>query len=160
MSSHSRKQAANAAAKVPSPIFELQRDLRARLVSAGGRPCDPAPTIRRLLTIRKEVWKELQRHAALLSRLGQAVSPGQLGSVDVELEELAGSFARLGARSRPTPDGACRTALGIEWIPTHLGSSTTAQERSPVTVPRECDPALGRTPAIQGLSRRTDPRSP
>ena len=100
MSTRNRKQAANAVAKAPSPILELQRDLRARLVSAGGRPCDPAPTIRRLLTIRKEVWKELQRHAALLSRLGPAVSPGQLAAVLLEqrLDELRPLSVKLNRR--------------------------------------------------------------
>jgi hypothetical protein len=81
---HTKQAAADAAAKAPSGILELQHDLRDRLVSAGGRPSDPAPTIRRLVTIRKQVWKELQRHAALLSKLGQPVSPGQLAAMLLE----------------------------------------------------------------------------
>jgi hypothetical protein len=65
-------------------MLALQRALRGRFVSSGGRPTDPAPTIRRLMTVRKQVWKELQRHAALLSRLGQHVSPGQLAAILLE----------------------------------------------------------------------------
>jgi len=58
--------------KTRSGILALQHELRGRLVSAGGRPADPSPTIRRLVPIKRQVWKELQRHASLLSRL---VSP-------------------------------------------------------------------------------------
>ena len=34
--------------------------------------------------MKKQVWKELQRHAAILSRLGQRVSAGQLAAVLLE----------------------------------------------------------------------------
>lgn len=74
----------NVGAKAAAGMLALQRDLRDRLVSAGGRPSDPAPTIRRLVTVRKQVWKELQRRAALLSRLGQSVGPGQLAAILLE----------------------------------------------------------------------------
>jgi hypothetical protein len=67
-----------------SAILALQRDLRGRLVSGGGRPSDPAPTIRRLVTVKKQVWKDLQSHATLLSRLGGRVSPGQLAAMLLE----------------------------------------------------------------------------
>jgi hypothetical protein len=74
----------HASAKGPSGILALQHELRGRLVSAGGRPSDPAPTIRRLMTVKKQVWKELQRQATVLSRLGQKVSPGQLAAILLE----------------------------------------------------------------------------
>jgi hypothetical protein len=79
-------------AKAPAGVLELQRELRGRFVSSGGRPSDPTPTIRRLVTVRKQVWKELQRHATLLSRLGQRVSPGQLAAMLLER-----SISELGA---------------------------------------------------------------
>ena len=68
----------------PADMLALQHRLRGRFVSTGGRPSDPAPTIRRLVTVRKQVWKELQVRAALLSRLGQPVSPGQLAAILLE----------------------------------------------------------------------------
>jgi hypothetical protein len=74
----------HASTRGPSGILALQHDLRGRLVSAGGRPSDPAPTIRRLVTVKKRVWKELQRQATVLSRLGQHVSPGQLAAILLE----------------------------------------------------------------------------
>jgi hypothetical protein len=43
--------------------------LKGRLVSRGGRPADPAPTVRRLVPLRKHVWKELQAQASVLSSL-------------------------------------------------------------------------------------------
>jgi hypothetical protein len=71
-------------------ILALQRELRGRFVSSGGRPSDPAPTLRRLVTVRTRVWKDLQRHAAVLSRIGRPVSPGQLAAILLEksLSEL------------------------------------------------------------------------
>jgi hypothetical protein len=82
---HKQRGAMNrASAKGPSGILALQHDLRGRLVSAGGRPSDPAPTMRRLVTVKKQVWKELQRQATILSRLGQHVSPGQLAAILLE----------------------------------------------------------------------------
>lgn len=74
----------NAGAETRSGLLALQHELHGRLISRGGRPSDPAPSIRRLVTVRKQVWKELQRHAALLSRLGQPVSPGQLAALLLE----------------------------------------------------------------------------
>lgn len=65
-------------------ILTLQRELRGRFVSIGGRPADIEPTMRRLVPVRRHVWKELQQHAALLSSLGQRVSPGQLASMLLE----------------------------------------------------------------------------
>ena len=65
-------------------MLALQRSLQGRFVSSGGRPADPAPTIRRLVTVRKEVWRQLQKHAALLSKLGDPVTPGQLAATLLE----------------------------------------------------------------------------
>jgi hypothetical protein len=74
----------NAGTKASSGVLGLLRKLQGRFVSSGGRPSDPAPTIRRLIPVRKQVWKELQRRAALLSRPGQHVSPGQLAAMLLE----------------------------------------------------------------------------
>ena len=83
--SRQRRTAREAARdKAPAAILALQRELPDRLVSSGGRPTDPQPTIRRLVPIRKTVWKELQRQANLLARLGHNVSPGQLAAVLLE----------------------------------------------------------------------------
>ena len=60
---------------------ESIEELKGRLVSRGGRPADSAPTIRRLVPLRKNVWKELQAQANVLSRLGRHVSPGQLAAI-------------------------------------------------------------------------------
>ena len=62
----------------------LLDELKGRLVSQGGRPADAAPTIRRLVPLRKQVWRELQVQANLLSSLGRHVSPGQLAAVLLE----------------------------------------------------------------------------
>jgi len=65
-------------------MLALQRSLQGRFVSSGGRPADPAPTIRRLVTVRKDVWRQLQKCAALLSKLGDPVTPGQLAATLLE----------------------------------------------------------------------------
>ena len=62
----------------------LLEELNARLVSRGGRPSDPAATIRRLVPLKKQVWKELQTHARVLSGQGKHVSPGQLAAMLLE----------------------------------------------------------------------------
>jgi hypothetical protein len=71
-------------ARKPSTFLELQRELVGRLVSTGGRPADPGPTIRRLITVKKHVWKELQQQAELLSKTGRPVSAGQLAAILLE----------------------------------------------------------------------------
>ena len=80
----------------PFGVAALARELQDRLVSTGGRPSDTAPTIRRLVTIRKVVWQDLQRRAARLSASGRSVSPGQLAAILLEkglkdLEESDGN---------------------------------------------------------------------
>lgn len=85
----------------PFGVAALLDELQARLVSRGGRPSDPGPTIRRLVPIKKQVWRSLKAQAALLSSHGKRVSPGQLAAILVEksVSELkaaqdAGQLAR------------------------------------------------------------------
>ena len=68
----------------PFGVMALLDELKGRLVSRGGRPADSAPTIRRLVPLRKHVWKELQAQANELSSLGRHVSPGQLAAILLE----------------------------------------------------------------------------
>jgi len=68
----------------PFGVMALLDELKGRLVSRGGRPADSAPTIRRLVPLRKRVWKELQAQANLLSNQGRHVSPGQLAAMLLE----------------------------------------------------------------------------
>jgi len=68
----------------PFGVMALLDELKGRLVSRGGRPADSAPTIRRLVPLRKRVWKELQAQANVLSSLGRHVSPGQLAAILLE----------------------------------------------------------------------------
>lgn len=68
----------------PFGVAALLDELKSRLVSRGGRPSDSAPTIRRLVPLRKQVWEDLQRQANLLSSLGKHVSPGQLAAMLLE----------------------------------------------------------------------------
>ncbi len=68
----------------PFAVAALLNEIRYRLVSQGGRPADPAPTLRRLVPLKKQVWKRLQAQAELLSSLGKPVSPGQLAALLLE----------------------------------------------------------------------------
>jgi hypothetical protein len=68
----------------PFGVMALLDELKGRLVSRGGRPADSAPTIRRLVPLRKRVWKELESRANELSSLGRRVSPGQLAAILLE----------------------------------------------------------------------------
>jgi hypothetical protein len=68
----------------PYGTMALLDELKSRLVSRGGRPADSAPTIRRLVPLRKHVWKALQAQASVLSSLGRHVSPGQLAAILLE----------------------------------------------------------------------------
>ena len=68
----------------PFGVMALVDELKGRLVSRGGRPADPVPTVRRLVPLRKHVWKELQAQANVLSNLGRHVSPGQLAAMLLE----------------------------------------------------------------------------
>jgi len=86
-------------AHVAASVLTLQRELQGRFVSHGGRPADPAPTIRRLVTIKKEIWKELKRQAAVLSKVGDRVTPGQLAAM--LLEDSLAALQRRGYEPRP-----------------------------------------------------------
>src|SRR5437867_11004972 len=68
----------------PFGVMALLDELKGRLVSRGGRPADSAPTIRRLVPLRKHVWKQLQAQANELSSPGRRVSPGQLAAMLLE----------------------------------------------------------------------------
>ena len=68
----------------PLGVAALLNEIRYRLVSEGGRPADPAPTLRRLVPLKKQVWKRLQAQAKHLSRWGKPISPGQLAAMLLE----------------------------------------------------------------------------
>ena len=68
----------------PFGVAALLGEIQRRLISRGGRPSDPGPTIRRLVTIKKRVWRSLKAQAAVLSRRGRRVSPAQLAAMLVE----------------------------------------------------------------------------
>jgi hypothetical protein len=68
----------------PFGVAALLDEIQHRLVSRGGRPSDPGPTIRRLVPLRKQVWRALKAQAAALSSHGRRVSPAQLAAMLVE----------------------------------------------------------------------------
>lgn len=68
----------------PFGVAALLDEIQTRLVSRGGRPSDPGPTIRRLVPIKKQVWSSLKAQAAFLSSHGKHVSPAQLAAMLVE----------------------------------------------------------------------------
>ncbi len=79
----------------PFGVATLLDEIQNRLVSRGGRPSDPGPTIRRLVPLRKQVWRTLKAQAAALSSHGRRVSPAQLAAMLVEksVSELETSTA-------------------------------------------------------------------
>jgi len=68
----------------PFGAAALLDEIQDRLISRGGRPSDPGPTIRRLVPIKKQVWRRLKTKAAALSSHGRRVSPAQLAAMLVE----------------------------------------------------------------------------
>jgi hypothetical protein len=68
----------------PFGVAALLDEINNRLVSRGGRPSDPGPTIRRLVPLKKQVWSSLKAQADFLSRRGKRVSPAQLAAMLVE----------------------------------------------------------------------------
>jgi hypothetical protein len=68
----------------PFGVAALLDEIQNRLVSRGGRPSDPGPTIRRLVPLKKQVWSSLKAQAAYLSSHGKRVSPAQLAAMLVE----------------------------------------------------------------------------
>ena len=77
----------------PFGVAALVEEIQTRLVSRGGRPSDPGPTIRRLVPMKKQVWRSLKEQAAFLSSHGKRVSPAQLAAMLVErsVSELRGA---------------------------------------------------------------------
>lgn len=80
--SHSFKVATQPHA--PFALAALAHEVEERLVSNGGRPSDAAPTVRRLVPIRRQVWEDLRRRASRLSAHGRCVSPAQLAAILLE----------------------------------------------------------------------------
>ena len=68
----------------PFGVAALLDEVKHRLISRGGRPSDPAPTVRRLVPLKKQVWRRLQTQARHLSDRGKRVSPGQLAALLLE----------------------------------------------------------------------------
>lgn len=68
----------------PFGVAALLDEVRSRLVSRGGRPSDPSPTVRRLVPLKTAVWRRLKAQAEHLSGLGKPVSPGQLAALLLE----------------------------------------------------------------------------
>lgn len=64
--------------------WALQREIEVKLQSRGGRPSDPAAKIRRLVPLKREVWRELQARAQKMSTSKRRVSPGQLAAILLE----------------------------------------------------------------------------
>lgn len=84
MPRRSRKPQARRDPKSSSALLALQREVQGRFISSGGRPADPDATIRRLVPVSPRTWKELTSQAALLSKVGARISPGQLAAVLLE----------------------------------------------------------------------------
>lgn len=53
----------------PFGVAALLEEVKNRLVSRGGRPSDPSPTVRRLVPLKRQVWRRLQMQAEHLSGL-------------------------------------------------------------------------------------------
>ena len=68
----------------PFGVAALLEEVKNRLISRGGRPSDPSPTVRRLVPLKKQVWRRLQTQARHLSDRGKPVSPGQLAALLLE----------------------------------------------------------------------------
>lgn len=68
----------------PFGVAALLDEIQTRLVSRGGRPSDPGPTVRRLVPVKKQVWGNLKAQASFLSRHGKRVSPAQLAAMLLE----------------------------------------------------------------------------
>lgn len=103
----SRRVAVNTDAQGPLGLVQLRSELALRLQSDGGRPTDPAWTVRRIVPFRPAGWAELQDFAARLTAQGRSVSPAQLAALLIErgLAQLEEGVARDG-------DSALRTVVG------------------------------------------------
>jgi len=89
----------------PFGVAALLDEIQNRLVSRGGRPSDPGPTIRRLVPIKKQVWRSLKAQAAFLSTRGRRVSPAQLAAMLVEK-----SVTELRTAQNPTESNSDKAA--------------------------------------------------
>lgn len=94
-------------AQGPLGLVQLRAEVAERLRSSGGRPTDPAWTVRRVVPFRPSGWAELEVLAARLTSAGRTVSPAQLAAVLIErgLAELEAGVAREG-------DVALRNVVG------------------------------------------------
>lgn len=103
----SRRIPVNTDAQGPLGLVQLRSELALRLQSDGGRPTDPAWTVRRIVPFRPAGWAELQEFAARLTAQGRSVSPAQLAALLIErgLAQLEEGVARDG-------DAALRTVVG------------------------------------------------
>lgn len=88
----------------PFGVAALLDEIKTRLVSRGGRPSDPGPTIRRLVPIKKNVWSNLKAQAEFLSSQGKRVSPAQLAAMLVEKSISELKTAQEGDTRRQKPD--------------------------------------------------------
>lgn len=98
---------AGSKAQGPLGLVQLRSELALRLQSDGGRPTDPAWTVRRVVPFREAGWADLQVFAARLTAQGRSVSPAQLAALLIErgLAQLEEGVAREG-------DAALRTVVG------------------------------------------------
>ncbi len=103
----SRRIPVSTDAQGPLGLVQLRSELALRLQSDGGRPTDPAWTIRRIVPFRPAGWAELQEFAARLTAQGRSVSPAQLAALLIErgLAQLEEGVAREG-------DSALRAVVG------------------------------------------------
>lgn len=85
-------------AQGPLGLLQLRAEVDYRLRSSGGRPTDPAWTVRRVVPFRPDGWAELEEFAARLTAAGRAVSPAQLAAILIErgLAALEDGVARDG----------------------------------------------------------------
>lgn len=102
----SRRLRVSTDAQGPLGLVQLRSELALRLQSEGGRPTDPAWTVRRIVPFRESGWAELQEFAARLTAQGRSVSPAQLAALLIErgLAQLEEGVAREG-------DAALRTVV-------------------------------------------------
>lgn len=68
----------------PFGAASLAYELGARLKSRGGRPSDPGARIRRLVPLKRAVWRELMQRARAASSPNRKVSAGQLAALLLE----------------------------------------------------------------------------
>ncbi|MEM7355830.1 MAG: hypothetical protein AAF657_33750 [Acidobacteriota bacterium] len=68
----------------PLDLLELRAELGHRLKSSGGRPTDPAWSVRRVIPFKKEGWAQLEQLAEHCRDSGQTVSPSQLAALLIE----------------------------------------------------------------------------